>query len=384
MAVTTFLLIVCGLWSFTAFRWVVANRALRMLPQSIPPPAGPLPRLSVIVAACNEGDTIEDGLGSLRTQGLKDLEIIVVNDRSTDATGEILSRLAADDDRIQPVSIDTLPDGWLGKVHALHQGTARATGSWLLFTDADVIFEEDALACLLAYAIQQDLDHLTLMPHMVHHSVGLEVAIYSFLQILIHGLGWGLPIKPKPFGAGAFNLVRKTTFDRTPGFEWIKMEVADDAGLALMLDDVGAQSQARLGPEWLKLMWYPSLAALIHGLSKNAFLMLSHGSWSRGVPLLIGGWVLVTVPILAPLLSPTVAVFWASGFAIGAHILTNAYLRYKVQRPLIAAALAPLGPVIMMVCLTFSAWHCLKNRGVIWRGTRYPWGALTKGQRVKF
>lgn len=107
-------------------------------PRTAPP--GVLPRLSVLIPACNEGETIERALRTLLRQNYPNLEIVVVNDRSEDETAEIIERLAKEDDRIRTVHIESLPDGWLGKVHALKVASEQASGEFLLFSDADIHF----------------------------------------------------------------------------------------------------------------------------------------------------------------------------------------------------------------------------------------------------
>jgi cellulose synthase/poly-beta-1,6-N-acetylglucosamine synthase-like glycosyltransferase len=110
------------------------------------------PRLSVVIPALNEVDTLEAALGTLLAETYPDLEIVLVDDRSTDGTGALVDRLAARDPRITPVHITALPEGWLGKVHALHVGTQHARGDWLLYTDADVHFGQGSLRHAVAVA----------------------------------------------------------------------------------------------------------------------------------------------------------------------------------------------------------------------------------------
>ncbi len=98
------------------------------------------PTVSVLVPAKNEEDTLFAAMQSLLQVDYPALEIILINDRSTDRTGEIIERLALLDSRVRQIHIDHLPDGWLGKVHALHQGIDVSSGEWLLFTDADIHF----------------------------------------------------------------------------------------------------------------------------------------------------------------------------------------------------------------------------------------------------
>src|SRR5438270_6291163 len=109
-----------------------------------------LPRLSVVVPARDEGATIARAVGSLLEQDYPEMEIVVVDDRSSDATGEILRKLAEKDRRLLVLRVDNLPAGWLGKNHALRLGAARASGERLRFTDAGVVVAPGALARAVA------------------------------------------------------------------------------------------------------------------------------------------------------------------------------------------------------------------------------------------
>src|ERR1044072_4267459 len=118
---------------------VIGNRQTEKLKDIAPSQPNLWPEVSVIVAARNEERNIEEALQSLLHQDYPELEIIVVNDRSTDRTGEILNRMAARDGRLRPVHLTDLPPGWLGKNHALYFAAQQATGEYLLFAAADIV-----------------------------------------------------------------------------------------------------------------------------------------------------------------------------------------------------------------------------------------------------
>jgi len=113
------------------------------------------------------------------------LEIIGVDDRSEDATGRILDEFAATHPRFRAIHVTELPDGWLGKPHALQNGYEASSGEWLLFTDADVRFKPDVLMRAVRIAKERKLDHLTLFGDV--DMVGfLETVLITFFAMAFH------------------------------------------------------------------------------------------------------------------------------------------------------------------------------------------------------
>ena len=129
-----------------------------------PSKTGPQPSISAVVPARNEEEGVEDGLRSLLAQPGVDLEVIAINDHSTDRTGEILDRLATEDARVRVLHDPELPPGWLGKTNGLHRGSALATKDLLFFTDADIKHAPGCLAAAAAAMKKDKLDFITLAP----------------------------------------------------------------------------------------------------------------------------------------------------------------------------------------------------------------------------
>ena len=168
------------LWMFVGTVRVV--RAVPLLAQSDPPPPQTWPKLSVVIPACNEAAALESALGSVLEQDYPELEIILIDDRSTDGTAAIVDRMAAADPRILRYHVEQLPEGWLGKVHALDLGAAKAGGSWLLFTDADVHMAPGALRRAIAYAAHHSIDHLAAVPDLWPSSLLVDANMALFCR----------------------------------------------------------------------------------------------------------------------------------------------------------------------------------------------------------
>jgi cellulose synthase/poly-beta-1,6-N-acetylglucosamine synthase-like glycosyltransferase len=143
------------------------------------------PKLSVILAARDEERSVNESVVSMLDQDYSGvLEVIAVNDRSTDRTGEILDELVSrHPGKLLVLKVESLPEGWLGKTHALYTGAAEATGEWLLFTDADVVFSEDCADRAVRYATSTGLDHLTLPPEIVCKTVLLRSFVAAFTLV---------------------------------------------------------------------------------------------------------------------------------------------------------------------------------------------------------
>src|SRR5437016_9870557 len=129
-------------------------------------------RCSVVIAARDEEPRMEGTVRRLMAQRGLEAEFCIVDDRSTDRTGEILRQLAKEDARVQVKRVEVLPEGWLGKCHACHVGASAATGEWILFTDADCWLKPDVIARAIQVAERDRVDHVTLSPGTVIQSLG--------------------------------------------------------------------------------------------------------------------------------------------------------------------------------------------------------------------
>ena len=168
------------LWMFVGTLRVV--RAVPLLAASDAPPPQTWPKLSIVIPACNEAASLESALCSVLEQDYPELEIILIDDRSTDGTAAIVDRMAAADPRILAIHVEQLPEGWLGKVHALDLGAAKASGSWLLFTDADVHMAPGTLRRAIAYAAHHAIDHLAAVPDLWPSSLLVDANMALFCR----------------------------------------------------------------------------------------------------------------------------------------------------------------------------------------------------------
>ena len=175
------------LFTLSNIELALGNRKIKWLKDISANEGSNAPKVSIIVPACNEERNIEVALKSLVTQNYKNLEIIVVNDRSTDETASILERLATEYSNITISNISELPLGWVGKNHALYNGTKQAKGEYLLFTDADIVMDSTAIQRAVYHMQQNKLDHIAVMPEIKMPGFILNllcVAFYTYFGLL--------------------------------------------------------------------------------------------------------------------------------------------------------------------------------------------------------
>ena len=229
-------------------------------------------RCSAVVAARDEGARLEGTVRRLLAQHAVFIEVIVVDDRSTDRTREILQRLVSSDARVRTVYVDSLPDGWLGKCHACHVGASAATGEWILFTDADCWLKPDVIARALRVADREAADHITLTPGVVPQTRGAGA---WHLALLTRLASWVAGVNRDRAGAyiglGAFNLVRATAYRDCGGYEALRLTILDDLRLGLLLHRAGKRTRAFIGGDDAECHWGTTVRGMIRIMEKNYF-----------------------------------------------------------------------------------------------------------------
>jgi glycosyltransferase involved in cell wall biosynthesis len=237
-------------------------------------------KVSVIIAARNEEESVEMTILSLLNQTHLELELIVVNDRSTDSTGLIINELAKQHHRLVPIHIETLPSGWLGKNHALYKGYQVASGPFLLFSDADIHFHTDTISKALTFMKDQKVDHVTIAPDLQAKGFWLQAFISYFL--------YGFSVFKRPWtanndqsrkggmGIGAFNLIKRDVYEQIGTHKEIRNRPDDDLKLGQVIKQNGHKQRFLSGVNQLWVEWYPSLKEAIKGLEKNTFAGLHY------------------------------------------------------------------------------------------------------------
>ena len=358
------------------------------------------PLVSIIVPARNEENDIEQSLTSLLELDYDNYEVIAVNDRSTDRTGEIMERIEkslhpSTSSGQAPLVKDTrsaghpllrvlhhreLPAGWLGKTHAMWTAANEANGDWLLFTDADVLFKPDSLRRAVTYAEAEKADHVVLFPQMIMKRPGEYMMIAFFQTMFVFGhRPWKVadPKSKDHMGVGAFNLIRRKAYQAVGTYEALRMEVLDDMKLGKVVKNAGFAQRNVFGGDLISIRWARGASGVVNNLTKNFFAVLSF-QWWRTVISAFGLAFLNLLPFLGILLAHG----WERlpyAIALGSMLSIYVGMSWRSGVPAYYFLLHPVSRALFSYTLLLSMFHTLWNDGIIWRGTRYPLEELRKG-----
>jgi glycosyltransferase involved in cell wall biosynthesis len=346
-------------------------------------PAARSPRVTIIVPARNEEEHIEQSLTQLLQLDYDNYEVIAINDRSTDRTGEAMDRVAstaAPQARLKVIHVPELPPNWLGKAHAMWTGATQASGEWLLFTDADVLFRPDSLTRAIAYATAERADHVVLFPDFVMYGPGERMMIAFFQTLFLFGhRPWKVadPNTKDFMGVGAFNLIRREVYQAVGTYQALRFEVLDDMKLGKVVKNGGYRQRNVFGRGLLSIRWAKSAMGVVENLTKNMFAVLSF-QWWRALASASG---LIFLNIL-PFAGVVLAHGWARApYAIALAAMFGIYVGMSRMSdiPAYYIALHPVSSVLFVYILLRSMVLTLGRGGVIWRGTLYPLEELRKG-----
>lgn len=357
-------------------------RHIQWLDDIIPLTGEKLPVVSVIIPALNEESDIRKALSSVLALDYPGLEIIVINDRSTDDTGAILEQMAACYSQLRVTHITELPPGWLGKNHALHCGAKMADGDYLLFTDADVVMEPSTVSRAMARMRTCKLDHLTLFFKAVLPSSLLGMVVIEFGVSLVAFLKpWKAsdPAAHNFIGIGAFNLVRAEAYRQVGGHEAIRLCPLDDIMLGKIIKQHHLRQECLYGYRFVAVRWYGSISEMTTGLMKNTYAALEY-SFSK--------LCLLTAVQLTLSIWPLWALILTEG---GTRLVNGAIVVLQGIFFVLAAMYAdfhpghvvwfPLTPYIRLYMTWKAVLATIFHQGIFWRGTFYSLKELRAGRR---
>ena len=308
------------------------------------------------------------------------LEVVAVDDRSTDATGRILNEFAKAHSRLRVVHVDKLPKGWLGKPHGLQKAYEASSGEWLLFTDADVRFKPDVLRRVVSLLQARKPDHLALLGEVE------MVGFWEKMLITFFGLGFHLATNPSQVsnpkssryvGVGAFQLLRRSAYEASGTHKRLAMEVVDDMKLGKIVKEAGFRSGCAVAEDFVTVRWHAGLGNLVRGVTKNFFA--GAGYDLRIVVGQLAGLVIMNILPFASILFvhgwsralSAIAVLVALSFHVGVAWVMRVSPLYALTHP--------LGAAIFFYMLLRSTVVTLWQGGIVWRDTFYRLEELRKG-----
>lgn len=353
-------------------------------PHVLPPASGPL--VSLIVPARNEEKNIRRCVQSLLAQDYPTLQILVLDDRSTDLTPVILAELAAQDPRLVILAGSDLPPGWAGKPHALYQAAKSAAGEWLLFIDADSFLDPNAVSASLASAQKTGADLYTVMTEQITGSFWERAVMPLVMTALSVGFSPRKVNDPRTRDAianGQFILMKRSVYDAIGGHEKLKNQIVEDKAISEQVKWNGYRLVVADGRGIAQTRMYTNLPSLWEGWTKNIYLGLA----DKPAMLLLGafGAFLALVAALFMPAWPLLGLFWyfngggwmALSVIIEALVVWAAllYFRMRVNAqmgiPRWYAFTTPLGAGVFAAMMFTSTFNVLFGQGVTWKGRTY-------------
>lgn len=323
--------------------------------------------VSIVVAAKNEEARIYEAVSSMLSIESQQLEVIAVNDRSTDSTLQQLEKLKQahpQGARLQIVTIEVLPSGWLGKNHAMYQGALLASHEWLLFTDADIIFAPETLQKSLSCVSKNNLDHLTLIPqneagtflYKAFHSYWSILGVWNFIQL-------------RHAGIGAFNLIRKEVYENIGTHNNLRLTPDDDLKLGKRIVSMGYRQQLGFGRGLISVQWYENIPQVVKGLEKNLFAFMRY-SIAAASFFSLCIFVLHVLPFFGLLFFPSPSGYFFTAAAAIYFMMYWINQKYAGENALYFIFM-PWNGLLFIYCLLRSTFRTLVRGGVEWRGTVY-------------
>jgi cellulose synthase/poly-beta-1,6-N-acetylglucosamine synthase-like glycosyltransferase len=373
-----------GLIAFfwTTYGLKVAFGALQLpwLKDCAPAEDSSCPPISLIFAARDEQEKLPAALATLVSIDYPALEIVAVNDRSGDATARILDAFGAKHPQLKVVHVRELPKGWLGKPHALQSGYEGSSGELLVFTDADVKFEPDALRRVVTLFRERGLDHLALLGD-VERSGFWDTALISFFA-----LGFHLATNPHNVsnpnsrsyaGVGAFQMLSRAAYEGSGTHRRLAMEVVDDMKLGKIVKMAGFRSGVAVAQHYVSVAWHLGLRNLVRGVEKN-FFAWAQFRVSVAIAQILALFVLNVLPFFGVIFGngwiralAAVSVLIAVCFHLGVDVVMRASPFYCLT--------LPLGAMIFAYMILRSTVVTLRQSGIVWRDTFYPLDELRRG-----
>jgi glycosyltransferase involved in cell wall biosynthesis len=242
------------------------------------------PSVSIIVPAKDEGERIRGCIESCLGQDYPNFEVMAVDDRSVDNTGQVMDAMARENPKLKVVHIQegTLEPGWTGKNNALHQAQKQSTADWMLFVDSDVVLEKDALSAALGVALNKVYDMVSLLPRLESHTIWettlVPLAASAASTMYLINLNNNDRVKTA-FANGQFMLMSRKVYDAIGGHDAVKDRYCEDVEIAARMKRADYRPRIAWGNDWAAVRMYSSLAGIFRGWSRIYYAARVGSPW---------------------------------------------------------------------------------------------------------
>ncbi len=360
-------------WMAVMLDTLIGMRQVKVLDAGMTLPDDTLPEVSIIITAKDEEASIARSLRSLQNLDYPKYEVIVVNDRSEDGTLDEIMKIQKEWPRLQVVTIEELPDGWVGKNYACYRGYEKSTGGVLLFTDADVMFKPESLKTAIAHLETHSADHLAVSPAIYGESFFLRLFVkYFFFSFLIFFRPWA-----GGMGVGAFNMFRREAYEHIGTHRSVALRPDEDLQLGKLVKKSGLRQRFASGKLLLSVQWYTSLREAMYGIEKNAFAGLSYNYFMAGGAVL-GQVVLFVIPFVAVFLTGDVIQHLYVAVIVMIFTVFIIHTTVFSMRKGYDAVFLPIAALLFLFTICRALIKTILYRGIHWRGTFYSLQELRK------
>ncbi len=340
------------------------------------------PKVSVILPARNEEGFIEKCIASLLDQDYENYEIIAIDDRSEDKTGEIIKKMAEKNSKIIYVLADPKPENWMGKNWACFEGFKKSSGELLLFTDADTKHSKNMISLSVAHLLSEGLDALTVIPKMLCIDKWTKITLpmlSTFLHTRFSAIRVNDPSKKTGYFFGSFFIINRKTYESVGTHEGVKGEIVEDGALGKKVKESGYKLKMVRGEHLIEAVWARDWSTLWNALKRLMIpLYLQNKSVSIGIFFAVLFLLFMPFPILTysaifANLSESFSVLFVISVLIVSLLYIAAILEAKKGLSLWFgyALLGPIGSFIIVSGFAAGILQAKSNTAVMWRGRTY-------------
>ena len=340
------------------------------------------PKVSVILPARNEEGFIEKCLASLLDQDYENYEIIAIDDRSEDKTGEIIKKMAEKNSKIIYVLADPKPEKWIGKNWACVEGLQKSSGELLLFTDADTKHSKNMISLSVTHLLSEGLDALTVIPKMLCIDKWTKITLpmlSTFLHTRFSAIRVNDSSKKTGYFFGSFFIIKRKTYESVGTHEGVKGEIVEDGALGKKVKESGYKLKMVRGEHLIEAVWARDWSTLWHALKRLMIpLYLQNRSISIGIFFAVLFLLFMPFPILAysaifESLSESFSTLFVISIITVLLLYFAAILEAKkgLSLGLGYALLGPIGSFIIVSGFAAGILQAKSNTAVIWRGRTY-------------